>query len=821
MQRARRALTSGDILIFDGATGTLLQQRGLPPGQSPELFGLDNPEAVKRSHLDYLEAGAHAVTSNTFGGSRFKLPPGTDVTAVNRRMAEIAREAAGDNALVAGSIGPTGKFVQLMGKLTLRDMVDAFAEQVRGLVQGGADLLIAETHFDLAEAKAMVLACHEVCDLPVAVSMTFEGAASLTGTPPLVFADTMRNLGVDLIGVNCGLGPAGMMDIVRQWLPRASMPFLVKPNAGLPRLEDGRTVFPMGPEEFAAETAKFVELGAKVLCGCCGTTPAHIAALAAAVAGRPWRRPEADAASLAVTSRSRTVAVGGPHPLAIIGERINPTGKPVLTAELQSGELAEAARLAAEQTECGAAILDVNVGAPMVVEAAVLPRLVLDLISRTNAPLCLDSNDIEALSAGLWAYPGSPLVNSISGEPGRLETLGPVCKHLGAPFILLPLEGRKLPVTAAERLAIVERLVDKALGMGIPKHLIMVDALALTVSSKPEAALACFETIRHCRDAWGLPTCLGLSNISFGLPARELVNSTFLAMCMANGLAAVIANPNSARLRETAYAAEVLLGRDAQAGRFIAAYAGWKPSGGTGPGVSPGSSASGPETGVPGSGGRAANMKEAVIRGDKAALPEMIEQALAEGRTASEILNSDLIPGILEVGGKYERKEYFLPQLLLSAETMRLGFDRLKPLLAETGGGESAGRIVMATVEGDIHDIGKNIVCLMLSNYGFDVVDLGKDVTAERIVEEAVVRDADVIGLSALMTTTMVRMTDTVRLRDEKGCRARVMVGGAVVTEAFAASIGADGYSPDAVGAVREAARLVGAARGCQSLENC
>jgi len=817
MNRARRALSSGDILIFDGATGTLLQQRGLPPGQSPELFGLDNPEAVKTSHQDYIRAGAHAVTSNTFGGSRFKLPPGTDVTAVNRRMAEIAREAAGDTALVAGSIGPTGKFVQPMGALTLREMVDAFAEQVRGLVQGGADLLIAETHFDLAEAKAMVLACHEVCDLPVAVSMTFEGAASLTGTPPLVFADTMRNLGVDLIGVNCGLGPAGMMDVVRQWLPRASMPFLVKPNAGLPRLEDGRTVFPMGPEEFAAETARFVDLGAKVLCGCCGTTPAHIAALAAAVAGRPWQRPEADAASMAVTSRACTVAVGGGHPLAVIGERINPTGKPVLTAELQNGELAEAARLAAEQTECGAAILDVNVGAPLVVEAEVLPRLVLDLIGRTNAPLCLDSNDIAALTAGLWTSPGSPLVNSISGEPGRMEALGPLCRQFGAPFILLPLEGRKLPVTAAERLAIVERLVDKALGMGIPKHLIMVDALALTVSSKPEAALACFETIRHCREAWGLPTCLGLSNISFGLPARELVNSTFLAMCMGSGLAAVIANPNSARLRETAFAAEVLLDRDPQAGRFIAAYAGWKPSGGTAAATPAGGTA---PTGAP-SGGKAASLRQAVVCGDKAALPGMIEAALESGRPASDILNGDLIPGILEVGEKYERKEYFLPQLLLSAETMRIGFERLKPLLSDADGGMSAGRIVMATVEGDIHDIGKNIVCLMLANNGFDVVDLGKDVPAERIVDEALSRNADVIGLSALMTTTMVRMSDTVRLRDEKGCRARIMVGGAVVTEAFATSIGADGYSLDAVGAVREAARLVDSARGCQSLENC
>ncbi|QLA16950.1 homocysteine S-methyltransferase family protein [Desulfolutivibrio sulfoxidireducens] len=818
MNRARRALASGEILIFDGATGTLLQQRGLPPGQSPELFGLTHPEAVRTSHLDYIRAGARAVTSNTFGGSRFKLPPGTDVTALNRRMAEIAREAAGDDVLVVGSIGPTGKFVQPMGELTLRELVDVFAEQVRGLAQGGADMIIAETHFDLAEAKAMVLACHQVCDLPVAVCMTFEGLASLTGTTPLVFADTMRNLGVDLLGVNCGLGPAGMMDVVRDWLARASMPFLVKPNAGLPRLENGRTVFPMGPEEFAAETAGFVDLGAKVLCGCCGTTPAHIAALARAVSGRPWRRPEAEN-PLAVTSRSRTVAVGGAHPLAVIGERVNPTGKPVLTAELQAGELSEALRLASEQVESGAAILDVNVGAPMVVEAEILPRLVQSLIGRVDAPLCLDSNDIAALTAGLWAYPGSALVNSISGEPGRMELLGPLCKHHGAPFILLPLEGRKLPVTAAERLGIVERLVDKALGLGIPKHLIMVDALALTVSSKSEAALACFETIRHCREAWGLPTCLGLSNISFGLPARELVNSTFLAMCMGSGLAAVIANPNSARLRETAFAAEVLRARDPQAGRFIASYAGWRSGNGGGAAV-PGQGAGNAAGGAPAR-GPAATLRQAVIQGDKAGLPAMIEAALASGRAASEILNGELIPGILEVGQKYEHKEYFLPQLLLSAETMRLGFDRLRPLLADASEGEGAGRIVMATVEGDIHDIGKNIVCLMLANHGYEVVDLGKDVPAERIVGEALDIDADVIGLSALMTTTMVRMADTVRLRDEKGCRARIMVGGAVVTDAFAASIGADGYSPDAVGAVREAARLVGAARGCQSLETC
>ncbi|EFL49748.1 homocysteine S-methyltransferase [Solidesulfovibrio fructosivorans JJ]] len=797
----RKALTDAGLLVFDGAMGTLLQGRGLAPGQSPELFGLSHPEAIVATHREYIEAGSRVITANTFGGSRYKLPAGTDVVALNREMAHLARQAAGSTAFVAGSVGPTGQFVAPLGKVTLRELVAAFVEQIRGLAAGGCDLIVGETHFDVAEAKALVLACREVCDLPVAVCMTYEGAASLTGSAPEVFVDVMENLGVDLIGVNCGAGPDDMRHVGEVYSRRLSTPFFVKPNAGMPRLENGQTVFPMGPEEFAEKTARFADLGAKALSGCCGTTPAHIAALAKALSGRSWTRPEApDRPVLAVASRALTVALGGKSPCAVIGERINPTGKAELAAELVAGEYAKALAFAEEQAAAGASILDVNVGAPMVDETKTLPGLALELTKRQRLPLCLDSNNAEALTNALWASPATPLVNSISGEPGRMELLGPLCRDHGAPFILLPLKGRKLPVTAAERLAIIEELLAQAESLRIPRRLILVDALALTVSSKAEAGLACLETIRHCREAWGLPTVLGLSNISFGLPARELVNAAFFAMCLGAGLAAAIANPNVARLMETGAACEVLLDRDPQAGRFIERYAGWKSSS-SGGGSAPAAAAKSEEGGSP--------LRQAVIKGRRAELDGLIDAALAEGRSPASILSEELIPGIMEVGERYERKEFFLPQLLVAAETMRAGFTRLEPLLAETSGAEKA-RIVMATVEGDIHDIGKNIVCLMLKNHGFEVIDLGKDVPAARIVDEAQQRKADIIGLSALMTTTMVRMEDTVRLVKERGLTAKVMVGGAVVTAAFAKSIGADAHAADAVDAVRQAKALIG-----------
>nr|WP_321260288.1 homocysteine S-methyltransferase family protein [uncultured Pseudodesulfovibrio sp.] len=798
----RSILDDDRIYFFDGGYGTLLQGRGLPAGLSPELWGLKEPDVIRGVHQDYLDAGANVLTTNTFGGSRPKLGLDADPYELNKAMTQIAREVAGDTAFVAASIGPTGHFVQPLGDMTFRELVDIYKEQIKGCVDGGADLILGETHFDLAEARAVVIAARLVCDLPVAMSMTFEGPASLTGTSPLTFVDTMQNMGVELIGTNCSAGPEQMHETLRSWQCRLETPTFAEANAGLPELDDdGNTSFRLPPEPFAEQAVGFVDLGAKFIGGCCGTTPDHIRALRVKVGDTPWKRPQkTDTAQMVLTSRSVSVPIGFDHPGVIIGERINPTGKKQLIAELQEGVFTEAHRFATEQIELGAPVLDVNVGAPMVNEVELLPELVTSLVGRFTTPLSIDSNDPKAVEAGLWNYPGSPLVNSISGEPGKMEALGPLCKLFGAPFILLPIVGNKLPVTAKERLDVIADLLAQADNLGIPRRLIMVDALALTVSSKPEAARHSMDVMRHCRDEWGLPTTIGLSNISFGLPARELLNSTFLSISMVSGLCSFISNPNSERIQEALHATEVMLNRDPQAERYIEKFSDW--TGGSGAAQSGSAPAKGDDTqGLP-------PVQAAVIKGNKDGILALVDVELEAGTKAMDIVNDMLIPGILVVGDKYERKEYFLPQLLQSAETMQNAFKRLQPLLEEDGDAGEKPVVIMATVEGDIHDIGKNIVCLMLKNYGFDVVDLGKDVSADKIVDAAEENDAAIIGLSALMTTTMVRMEDTVKLVEERGLKAKVIIGGAVVTEKFCNAIGAAGWSTDAVSAVKLAQRL-------------
>lgn len=806
MSDFRKILNDDKVYFYDGGYGSLLMSRGLPPGLSPEIWGMREPEVIRSAYRDYVEAGADVITTNTFGGSGPKLGLDADVFELNRRMAEMAREEADGRAFIAGSVGPTGKFVEPLGDLTFRELVSIFKAQIKGLVAGGADLIMGETHFDLAEAKAVVVAAREVCDLPVGISMTFEGAACLTGTSPQTFVDTMQNLGVELIGTNCSAGPEQMRETLAAWSPRLETPVVAQANAGLPELdEDGNTVFRLAPEPFAEQAVRFLDHNAKFIGGCCGTTPEHIRILKARAAGRSWDRPQkSDNAQVVLTSRAVTVPLGFDHPGVVIGERINPTGKKQLTAELQDGVFAEATRFAVEQIEHGAPVLDVNVGAPLVDEKELLPALVRKLVAEFQCPLSIDSNDSDAVEEALWNYPGSPLVNSISGEPGKMERLGPICKKFGAPFILLPIQGNKLPITASERIDVIEGLVAQADALGIPRRLIVVDCLALTVSSKPEAARHFLDTVRHCKEVLGLATTVGLSNVSFGLPARELLNSTFLSMAMTTGLTSFIANPNSQRLQETLHSVEVLLNRDPQAERYIEKFSDWTP--GTTAPASPSAAPADSSTTAADEGGNP--LFAAVVKGDKDNVVRLVNAELESGVEPLHVVNDMLIPGILEVGEKYERKEYFLPQLLRSAETMQTAFARLQPLLEEAEGGGTKPVVIMATVEGDIHDIGKNIVCLMLKNHGFDVVDLGKDVPADRIVDAAQKHKAKVIGLSALMTTTMVRMEDTIQMVRERGMDAKVMIGGAVVTEKFCTAIGADGWSTDAVEAVKIAQRL-------------
>lgn len=822
MSSFRHALASSARLLFDGAMGTMLQARGLKPGENPEAFCLANPDILQGIHKDYIRAGADVLTTNSFGGTRFKLPADMPVKEFNRLMARAARAAAADAGrpvFVAGSIGPTGKFLRPLGDLSFEDMVSAFQEQIRGLLEGGIDLVLAETQFDLAEARAIVVAARRECRLPVAVSMTYEAGVTLTGSDVAVCTATLANMGVDLIGMNCSAGPLEMREAIAEQLAHSPVPVMAEPNAGLPVLENDRTVFPLPPAEFAALTAAFASQGVRVVGGCCGTTPEHIAALRRAVDSLPAPEKRPSFSGVVLTSRSRLLRIGAGQPMRIVGERINPTGKKQLSAELLAGEFGTALRLADEQIASGAHVLDINVGAPMVDETLCLPALVARVASRHGIPLALDSSNMDAVEKALAEYPASPLVNSISGEEGRMERLGPLCRDYGAPFILLPLRGKELPVKAVERIAIIEDMLRQMDDLGVPRSLALVDVLVLSASSSPEAAKECLECIRYCADTLKLPTLCGLSNISFGLPARELINAGFLGLAAGAGLSACIANPGNARLMETLDAANLLMGHDDGAEAFIGKYAGWKSaalvSSGGGASVAlsadpAGRAGSGQAGGPAGGAGKDAGpqtIEDALIAGRKEDTLRHVRAALDQGADPFSLVGDRLIPAITEVGAKYERKEYFLPQLIRSAEAMQAAFALLRPLLASDSRSQSRPVAVLATVEGDIHDIGKNIVSLMLGNHGFEVVDLGKDVPAAKVVEAALAHDAAFVGLSALMTTTMVRMRETVELLREKGSDKQVIVGGAVVTDDFARSIGAH-YARDAVDAVRVAQHL-------------
>ncbi|MDR1241533.1 MAG: homocysteine S-methyltransferase family protein [Deltaproteobacteria bacterium] len=811
-------------LFFDGGLGTMLQRRGLPAGVSPELFCLERPEVLLGIHKDYVLAGADVISTGTFGGNAFKLPEELEAVSFNRRMAALARQAADEagrvknrKVYVAGSVGPCGLFLAPLGEVSFSAMLQAFEAQIRGLAQGGADLILIETQIDLAETRAAVIAARNVSALPVAVTMTFEEGVTLTGSSPEICAATLANLGVDIIGTNCSLGPEQMRAIALRLLEASPVPVLIQPNAGLPELVDGATVFPLEAAPFAELCIPFAEYGAHFIGGCCGTTPEHIAALRRKTEHYPVKmRYKSRAGYISLTSRFKLVNLGQGYDFAIIGERINPTGKKLLSRELVEGKTGLALRFAREQIEAGASVLDVNVGAPMVDEVGTLAALVKELSGRYLLPLSLDSSNIEAIKAALEFCAASPLVNSISGEPGRMEVLGPLCRDFGAPFILLPLQGKTLPVSAEERISVLKGLLEQMDALHIPRTLALVDALVLSVSSNATAAAECLKFIRYCAEVLKMPTVAGLSNISFGLPARELVNSAFLNMAAGAGLSAVIANPGNQRIAEAHAASRLLLGQDKDAAAFISGYSGWSAAsgssgaaGGANPQTAPvpRSSLNPPESGALSG---EDDLKNAVVQGIRDEILPLLEKVLDSGRDPFSIVNAGLIPGITEVGVRYERKEYFLPQLLRSAETMQKAFARLKPLLEQDSRQVARQKIVTATVEGDIHDIGKNIVNLMLGNHGFEVIDLGKDVGAEKIVQAAVEHKAALIGLSALMTTTMIRMQDTLNLLKERNLHSiKVMIGGAVVTEAFAGRIGAHGFAADAVEAVKVAKKLL------------
>ncbi len=789
-----------NILVLDGATGTELQKRGMPNGVCPESWAIENPDVIVDIQKDYINAGANAVYTCTFGGNRIKLSEfglGDKVVEINRKLAQLSRKAVGENGFVGGDLAPTGQFVRPFGDMPFEEAVDIYKEQVKGLLEGGVDFFVIETMMDIQEARAALLAVKESCDLPVCVSMTFdENGRTLTGTDPVSALIILQNLGADVVGCNCSTGPEDMIKIIRSMKPYAKVPLLAKPNAGLPRLIDGKTQFDMESEEFGSYIREFIEAGVNLLGGCCGTSPLYIAQIRKNINGLIPIPPEPKEIC-AVASARKTVFVDANEPVVVVGERINPSGKKKLQEELRQGMTSLVRQFAIEQVEKGANILDVNVGMPGIDEKETMVKVIELLSSMSDAPLCLDSSSPEVLEAALRIYPGRALINSISAEKVKLEKLLPIAAKYGAAFILLPLNDAGVPKSGKERCHIVEEVFNEALKFGYTKKDIIVDGLVMTVSADQEAALETLNVIEWCTNNFGCGTIVGLSNVSFGMPERAWINSAFLAMAIGYGLTMAILNPSSDTLMSIKMASDVLKAKDKNSKKYIeyfAALVSDKP-------VIPEKK----DTASP-----VEKIYESVVKGDRENVRKFIDIALKDGIEPSVIVDKHLIPAITHVGDLYDKKEYFLPQLIQSAETMKEAFGILEPLLEKESEGEKNSKVgvVLATVKGDIHDIGKNIVGLMLKNYGFEVYDLGKDVSAEEIVKKVKETKAPIIGLSALMTTTMLEMKEVVNLVRKEGLSAKVMIGGAVVNADYAKEIGADGYSEDAYAAVKLASKL-------------
>lgn len=786
----------------------------MPVGVCPEQWILENSEVLIDLQKRYVEAGTDILFAPTFTASRIKLKEyGLEdhLEEMNRKLVALSKEAAkGTNALVAGDLTMTGEQLYPLGDLMFEDLVDVYKEQAKIIAEAGADLFVVETMMSLQECRAAVLAIREVCDLPVMVSLTYnEDGRTLYGTDPVTAVVVMQSLGADAVGMNCSTGPEAMLEPIAKMAEYATIPLLAKPNAGMPELIDGQTVFNVEPEEFAEVGKKLVEEGAAIIGGCCGTTPEHIRALKEAVKGIPVKAPLQTKRRM-LTSERKSVEITLDGRFMVIGERINPTGKKKLQAELKEGSLNLVRTMALEQEENGASILDINMGMNGIDEKEMMLRTIYEVTSTVDCPLCIDSSHVDIIEAALRIYPGRALINSISLEKEKFEKLLPIAKKYGAMFILLPLSDEGLPKDSAEKHGIIRTIMDEAVRIGMAKEDIIVDGLVATIGANPNAALECFETFSYCKNELELPTACGLSNISFGLPERTYVNTAFLTMAIANGLTMAIANPSQELLMNAAFASDMLLNKKESDIRYIERmnflsekYAGMErvmvqktPAG---------TSAAGGEIRKESTG---SGVFQAVLKGNKEHVLEEVKKMLDGGAKPDEIINEHLIAAINEVGELFDKKKYFLPQLISSANTMKLAIEYLEPML-ERSNTEAMATIVVATVEGDIHDIGKNLVVLMLKNYGYHVIDLGKDVPADVIVDTAMNEGAKVIGLSALMTTTMMRMKDVVELAKEKGCTAKIVIGGAAITESFSDEIGADGYSKDAAECVKLVERLL------------
>ena len=787
------ALCRTRLLRLDGATGTELAKQGMPPGVCPELWVSENPQAIIAVQTAYAAAGSDIVYAPTFGGNPAKLAEfglADRTEELNRTLAEISRNAL-PGKLVFGDIAPTGAILEPAGTASFEETVNGYKRQIRGLLDGGVDGFAIETMMDLQEARAALIAVREMCDLPAIVTLTFEpGGKTLTGTDPVSALVTLQALGADAFGCNCSTGPDMMAQIIAALKPYARIPLVAKANAGMPRLVNDRTVFELEPEEFAHAALALADAGANLIGGCCGTSPAHIAALNKLLGDRPPMPVHTEFPGV-VASASAYCRISPDAPFALIGERINPTGKKALQAELREGSLELVKNFALEQCSQGAKILDVNLGLAGIDETDMMRKTVSELVRTVNAPLCIDSTKPETVEAALRLYPGRALFNSVSLEKERIEKVLPIAAKYGAMLILLPLTDEEIPCTLDGRIAVLEQLLKETDKYGYDTAEIVTDALVMTISAAPDAAAVTMDFIAECRKRKLNTTC-GLSNVSFGLPQRAVANLTFLGMAMGRGLNSAIANPSAPGIADAVIAADALIAHDENLSAYLGRFAG------TAPATVPAEAKQ--EKRPP-----ELLLKEAVLNGRSSEALKALEELLAVNTIEpGKIVNEILIPAITEVGGKFERKEYFLPQLMQSAAAMQSAMEKLEPLLKNDSTGEDGPVFVLATVKGDIHDIGKNIVALLLRNYHFNVLDLGKDVPAETIVETALKNNAAFIGLSALMTTTMPQMRVVAELARSKGFTNPIIVGGAAVDEAFAETIGAV-YAADAMATVRAA----------------
>ena len=797
-----------ELLFFDGGMGTLLQEKGLAPGELPETWNISRPEVIKEIHKRYIEAGSDIVLTNTFGANALKFhAEGCSLEEIVKTAVDLAKKAAAEADTVSSDrsgtagrkrtiytaldIGPTGKLLKPMGDLDFETAYEAFREVMVWGEGAGADLIHIETMSDTYELKAAVLAAKENTSLPVFATAIFdERRKLLTGADvPSVIA-LLEGLRVDALGINCGMGPEQMLPVVEEYIKYSSLPVIVKPNAGLPKQRDGHTYYDVSPEEFAGYMGKIVSMGACVIGGCCGTTPDHIQAMT-----NFCRRldiiPPSEKNDTIVSSYGQSVFLGKGS--KIIGERINPTGKKKFKQALKDHDLEYILREGIAQQDNGAHILDVNVGLPDIDEISMMKETVQALQSVVNLPLQIDTVDAAAMEAALRIYNGKAMVNSVSGKQESMDKVFPLIRKYGGVVIGLTLDEAGIPGDAEGRVRIAERIISEAAKYGIKKKDIVIDALAMTISSERDGAKVTLETLRRLRDDLNVNTVLGVSNISFGLPARPVVNAAFYTMAMMNGLSAGIINPSSEDMMKAWYAYHALMGLDANCESYIDHYSNVQTAN-----VAP--SENGRKTAV--------SLRESIEKGLKedAAL---ITAELSETQEPLGIINTELIPALNHVGDGFEAGTIFLPQLLMSAEAAKSAFAILKDKMDKSGEvQEKIGTIILATVKGDIHDIGKNIVKVLLENYSFDVIDLGKDVAPEQIVDMVLDKNVKLVGLSALMTTTVVSMEETIHMLREQAPQCKVMVGGAVLNQEYADMIGADFYGKDAMQSVRYAQEL-------------